>query len=90
MQVAVVSVNSLYILDLRTMKRAAVVETAHAMPARDVDYNPKRPHLLVTAGDDCRVRFWDDRSLKGPLMDLVRVPGLAGCGLPWRPRPSES
>lgn len=67
--------TSVQIMDLRSRARAGGSDRAHAMPARDVDFNPKRRHLLVTAGDDCRVRFWDERNFSGPVMDLVRGGG---------------
>lgn len=47
--------------DLRTMRRTAELEGAHQMPVRDVDFARGREHLLLSAGDDCRLRFWDLR-----------------------------
>jgi WD40 repeat protein len=47
-----------------------VNEAAHVMPARDVHYNPKRPHALVTCGDGCKIKFWDTRSMVEPLLEF--------------------
>ena len=43
------------------MRRAAMIEGAHQMPVRDVDIARGNMHLLVSAGDDCRLRVWDLR-----------------------------
>ena len=40
------------------------------MPARDVHYNPKRQHMLVTCGDGCKIKFWDTRSMVKPLLEF--------------------
>jgi WD40 repeat protein len=51
-------------------RRGLVNEDAHVMPARDVQYNPKRPHSLVTCGDGCKIKFWDTRSMVKPLLEF--------------------
>lgn len=43
------------------MRRSAEVESAHHMPVRDVDFARGQAHLLLSAGDDCRLRLWDLR-----------------------------
>lgn len=40
-----------------------VLEEAHNVSIKDVDYNPNKPYNLATGGDDCVVRFWDVRSI---------------------------
>ena len=47
--------------DLRAMRRVAEIEGAHQMPVRDVDVARGNAHLLLSAGDDCRLRVWDMR-----------------------------
>ena len=47
--------------DLRNMRRVAEIEGAHQMPVRDVDVARGNAHLLLSAGDDCRLRLWDMR-----------------------------
>ena len=51
---AVAEGNALVVWDVRSMHAAQTVAGAHALQVRDVDYNPKRPHVLATAGDDGR------------------------------------
>ena len=43
------------------MRRVADIEGAHQMPVRDVDVARGNAHLLLSAGDDCRLRLWDMR-----------------------------
>ncbi|RYG96766.1 hypothetical protein EON65_53895, partial [archaeon] len=33
---------------------------------RDVDYNPNKPHTLVSCGEDRYIKFWDLRKLSTP------------------------
>lgn len=40
------------------------------MPARDVQYNPRKPHSLVSCGDGCKIKFWDARSMVEPLLEF--------------------
>ena len=51
-------------------RRVLVNEQAHVMPARDVQYNPRKPHALVSCGDGCKVKFWDARSMVEPLLEF--------------------
>lgn len=50
---------------------AVTVGRAALMPVRDVDVNPVRDHVLLTAGDDCKLRFWDVRQPDAPLLELA-------------------
>lgn len=63
--------SALCVWDMRSMQRAQSVEGAHALQVRDVDYNPRRPHVLCTAGDDGKIRLWDMRSHEAPLEELA-------------------
>lgn len=47
--------------DLRTLSEAARVDKAHAGGARDVDCAPRQQHLVLTCGDDAKLRLWDLR-----------------------------
>ena len=40
------------------------------MFTRDAEFNPNKPHYLATAGDDCRIKFWDTRNVKAPLKEI--------------------
>ncbi|XP_072996790.1 WD repeat-containing protein DWA2-like [Typha latifolia] len=65
--VAAICDSSLQCWDLRTMKKANTIEHAHV---RDVDYNPKKQHILATAEDESGIRLWDLRMSKFPLKEL--------------------
>ncbi|XP_058098507.1 WD repeat-containing protein DWA2-like isoform X2 [Magnolia sinica] len=53
--------------DLRTMKKTNTIEHAHA---RNIDYNPKKQHLLVSAEDESGIHIWDLRMPKLPIREL--------------------
>jgi len=57
--------------DLRSGKRAFVIEEAHRYAARDIDYNPNKPQFVATCGDDRLIKCWDLRSLAVPAMQLA-------------------
>ena len=39
-----------------------------AMQVRGLDYNPNRPYVALSCGDDFAVKFWDLRKASAPLM----------------------
>jgi WD40 repeat protein len=41
---------------------------AHRYAVTSLDYNPNKPYVLATAGQDSLVKFWDLRSAKQPLL----------------------
>lgn len=47
------------------------MEVAHKYGAMDVDFNPNKPFLLVTCGQDRLVKFWDSRKTSGPVKTLA-------------------
>lgn len=53
--------------DLRTMKKTTSIERAHV---RNVDYNPKKKHILVTSEDESGICIWDLRKPKFPIQEL--------------------
>ncbi|XP_042425340.1 WD repeat-containing protein DWA2-like isoform X1 [Zingiber officinale] len=59
--------SSLQFWDLRTMKKTTSIEQAHI---RDVDYNSKKQHFLVTAEDVSGIQLWDLRRPKFPVKEL--------------------
>lgn len=65
--VALTSESAIQLWDLRAMKMTNSIEQAHA---RNVDYNIKKKHILVTAEDECGIRIWDLRMLKAPICEL--------------------
>lgn len=68
---ATASETSISFWDLRSMTKSGGIESAHQLQIRDVDFNPKRPHLLMTVGDDSRIRVWDQRKPRVALVDLA-------------------
>lgn len=40
----------------------------HRYGITDLDYNPNKPHVLTTAGQDGLLKFWDLRSTQHPLL----------------------
>lgn len=42
--------------------------TAHRNPVMDLDYNPNKPYVLTTAGQDGLLKFWDLRKAHHPLL----------------------
>eukprot|EP00249_Psilotum_nudum_P018157 c26664_g1_i1 orf=93-1241(+) len=67
--VATACESSIQHWDLRSMKQIQTLEHAHV---RDIDFNPKKQHIFVTAGDDSKIHIWDQRM---PGMFLLEVPG---------------
>lgn len=70
---AVASGTAATVWDIRDMHHgpAQSIPNAHALQVRDVDYNPRRSHVIATAGDDGKVRLWDMRAHEVPLEELV-------------------
>ncbi|KAK9946830.1 hypothetical protein M0R45_012273 [Rubus argutus] len=66
--VAVTCESSIQFWDLRTMKKTNSIEHAHV---RNVDYNPKKTHILMTAEDESGIRIWDLRKPKVPIQELA-------------------
>lgn len=46
------------------------ITQAHMPFVRDLDYNPYRDYMLVTGGDDYKIKFWDVRKTDMPVMSL--------------------
>jgi WD40 repeat protein len=70
---------TLHLLDTRKMKAAHVLAQAHAGAIRDVEFNPNKPSVLVTCGDDRKVKFWDVRNLVTPVRTLAGHSHYAWC-----------
>ena len=70
--VALTRHKSVHLLDLREDSSipSGIVESfaAHRSSAvMDIDFNPNKPYVLATAGQDGLLKFWDLRSAKHPL-----------------------
>lgn len=62
--------NTLNICDARKMEVTETLSGAHDGNIRDIDFNPHKPNVLSTCGDDRKVKIWDLRSLARPLKIL--------------------
>ncbi|KAB2628323.1 hypothetical protein D8674_033118 [Pyrus ussuriensis x Pyrus communis] len=65
--VAATCESSIQFWDLRTMKKTNSIEHAHV---RNVDYNPKKKHVLITAEDESGIHVWDLRKPNVPIQEL--------------------
>ncbi|GAY49224.1 hypothetical protein CUMW_117600 [Citrus unshiu] len=65
--VAATCESSVQFWDLRSMGKTNSIEHAHV---RNVDYDTKKKHLLVTAADESGIHLWDLRMLKAPIQEL--------------------
>lgn len=60
--------GALVAMDTRTMKAAHSVQAAHSQKVRGIDYNPNKPYVALSCGDDYYVRYWDLRKPDEPLL----------------------
>ncbi|XP_012582832.1 PREDICTED: protein TSSC1, partial [Condylura cristata] len=68
-QVATASDTTVRGWDTRSMSQVYCIENAHGQLVRDLDFNPNKQYCLASCGDDCKVKFWDTRSV-----DVVLAP----------------
>jgi WD40 repeat protein len=70
--VAVTAGVSVHILDWRIDKSlstgACASFKAHRYGVTDLSFNPNKPHVVATAGQDSLLKFWDLRNAKTPLL----------------------
>ncbi|KAG8632240.1 WD repeat-containing protein DWA2 isoform X1 [Manihot esculenta] len=69
--VAATCESSIQFWDLRTMNKTNSIECAHV---RNVDYDTKKKHILVTAEDESGIHVWD---LRMPMVPIKELPGHA-------------
>ncbi|KAH8515022.1 hypothetical protein H0E87_003754 [Populus deltoides] len=65
--VAATCESSVQFWDLRAMKKTNSIECGHV---RNVDYDTRKKHILVTAEDESGIHIWDLRMPKVPLKEL--------------------
>jgi len=58
---AVVLGMNVGIYDLRSMDCQLTLKNCHRYGICDLDYNPNRPNVIVTGGEDGLIKFWDLR-----------------------------
>mmetsp|Transcript_11473 Transcript_11473/g.19495 ORF Transcript_11473/g.19495 Transcript_11473/m.19495 type:complete len:358 (-) Transcript_11473:56-1129(-) len=56
--------------DTRALKQTSSIDQAHQLSVRDLDYNPNRPYVFVSGGDDNYIKFWDIRKTQAPLQSF--------------------
>jgi len=57
-------------IDTRTMKPAHSVPGAHSQRVRGLDYNPNKPYVVLSCGDDYAIRYWDLRKPSAALLSV--------------------
>ncbi|XP_052306326.1 WD repeat-containing protein DWA2 isoform X2 [Populus trichocarpa] len=65
--VAATCESSVQFWDLRAMKKTNSIECGHV---RNVDYDTRKKHILVTAEDESGIHIWDLRMPKVPVKEL--------------------
>jgi EARP and GARP complex-interacting protein 1 len=46
------------------------INGAHSVLVRALDFNPNKPNQIASAGDDCKVRFWDIRNTTESIKEI--------------------
>ncbi|KAG2449235.1 hypothetical protein HYH02_005981 [Chlamydomonas schloesseri] len=63
--------NDVQTWDLRTLSRPmGEIKMAHKQPVRSISFAPHADTRILTAGDDCKLRYWDLRNPGQPLLEL--------------------
>lgn len=62
--------TQLFLFDTRKMTISTHIKHAHHGSIRDIDYNPNKPLMLLTTGDDQKIKFWDIRNMKCPVRTI--------------------
>ncbi|GLI70488.1 hypothetical protein VaNZ11_015369 [Volvox africanus] len=63
--------NDVQTWDLRNLGRPmGEIKMAHKMPVRSISFAPHNDTRVLTAGDDCKLRFWDLRNPGQALLEL--------------------
>ncbi|EFA80313.1 WD40 repeat-containing protein [Heterostelium album PN500] len=51
----------------KTYRESFKIDKAHSELIRDIDFNPNKPYILLSAGDDGKLKFWDTRYTEEPV-----------------------
>eukprot|EP00198_Chlamydomonas_reinhardtii_P010611 XP_001699948.1 predicted protein [Chlamydomonas reinhardtii] len=63
--------NDVQTWDLRTLSRPmGEIKMAHKQPVRSISFAPHADTRILTAGDDCKLRYWDLRNPGQPLLEM--------------------
>ena len=63
--------NDIKILNTQNNCITMSIKGAHGRSIYDVDYNPNKPNIIVTSGDDNKIKYWDLRNPSRPLKTLA-------------------
>jgi WD40 repeat protein len=63
------------------MKPAHIVEGAHSQQVRGLDYNPNKPYVVLSCGDDYAIRYWDLRKPSAALLGVKAHSHWTTCAL---------
>jgi WD40 repeat protein len=63
--------SDLKFVDSREMEVSQLKVTAHDDTIRSVDYNPNKPFVVLSTGNDRKIKIWDTRNLSKPLKVLA-------------------
>jgi len=69
--VAVAVQSQIQVVDARSLKTSTLIPIAHMGGTKDVDFNPNRPEMIVSAGADRFTKIWDLRNTKEPLVKVL-------------------
>jgi len=62
--------NNLIAWDLVSSKETFKIPSAHSSDILSIDYNPNKPHCVVSTGQDSSIKFWDIRKANQPLKTI--------------------
>lgn len=59
--------RSISLYDIRDMKPTQILRNCNRYPLLDMDFNPNRPNVLTTSGENGLIKFWDLRKSEKPI-----------------------
>lgn len=63
--------QSLHFIDTKSGDITSSIVNAHDGIIRDIDYNPNRQQMIISTGDDRKIKFWDIRNPIKPVKTLL-------------------
>jgi len=58
---SITSGTDLSAVDIHSMKKSFTITDVHDFNCLSLDYNPNRPNIIASGGEDGFVKFWDIR-----------------------------
>lgn len=56
--------------DLRVKQHSVSIKSAHLSSTLSLDFNPNKPYMLASGGDDGKIKFWDLRFAQKPVLAM--------------------